>query len=258
MLIARSATAATRLLLVVALAVMALLLASVADVAGDVSSSSRPSAAAPAGSVETGSGHGVRAEAVTAKRRAKKVRKTRKRAAAVATSAGAARWRGATLTYYDGLPSQWAWSLRAAVAQWNASGVGITLQPVDDPAAAQVRVGYGDIGGSSGLATVGPTTGAFVKLSDRYRSAVADQYDRVEVMGVLTHELGHVLGLEHVTTGCALMGPVMDIVGCGIYDMARPDDYRCDVIGDAALAQAVRLYGGAARARGTDTCTVGA
>jgi len=255
--LARSSAAATRLLLVVALAVLALLLAPVAEVAGDAAAtSSRAGSAA-----QVGAG-GDRVEAVSAQRRAKKARKAQKVRKARATVAAAASrtpaWTTATLTYYDGLPEEWAWSLRTAVAQWNAAGVGITLRPVSDPVTAQVRVSYGDIGGSSGLATVGATSRAFVKLSDRYRTAIGDEYDRVEVMGVLTHELGHVLGLEHVTTRCALMGPVMDIVGCGIFDVERPEAYRCDVVGQAALEQAARLYGGAPRPLSAGSCTVGA
>lgn len=251
--IARPTTAATRLLLVVALAVLALLLAPVADVAGEATAPSVPGT-----TTQVGAG-GAHVEAVSAQRRAKKVRKVRRaRATASAAATRTPAWSTPTLTYYDGLPEQWDWSLRAAVAQWNASGVGITLKPVADPASAQVRVSYGDIGGSSGLATVGATSGAFVRLSDRYRSALGDEYDRVEVMGVLTHELGHVLGLEHVTTGCALMGPVMDIVGCGIFDLHHPEVYRCDVIGQAALEQAARLYGGAARPAAAGSCAVGA
>lgn len=190
-----------------------------------------------------------------AKKKATKKAKRGKHAHAV-VHAAPVEWAGTTLRYHNALPEQWDWSVQTAVAQWNATGAGPRLVPVSDPAAAQVRISYGDIGASAGLATVGRTAGAYVKLNKRYATEVYDQYSRVEVMAVLTHELGHVYGLDHTTTPCTLMGPTMDIVGCGIYDMAAPDLYRCDVIGAAPAQLMARRYGTTAATPPAGSCAL--
>ena len=121
------------------------------------------------------------------------------------------------------MPAKWNWSLSTAIAKWNGSGGGIKFVRAIRPANAQLTISYGKIGNAAGQATVGRTRHAFVRLSSRYSSADSlDAHNRVEVMMIFAHELGHVLGFQHSTTSCSLMGPVLDVEGCNMIPACRP------------------------------------
>ena len=121
----------------------------------------------------------------------------------------------ATLWYYETLPAKWDWSLSTAVAKWNASGGRIRLARTIYPSKAQVRIGYADIGSAAGMATLGATRNARVYLSSRFSTMNAlNARNRVLIMHVFAHELGHVLGFRHTATECTLMAPVLDVDGC--------------------------------------------
>ena len=157
-------------------------------------------------------------------------------------------WAGRRITYRETLPAKWDWSLSTAIAKWNGSGGGIKFVRAARPAKAQLTISYGNIGGAAGLATVGKTSRAFVRLSSRYGSADAlDAHNRVEVMMVFAHELGHVLGFQHSSAPCSLMGPVLDVEGCDMIPAASPGYYRCRTINAALVTRFVRIYGGRAK-----------
>ncbi|MCW2817636.1 MAG: hypothetical protein JWR42_423, partial [Marmoricola sp.] len=166
-------------------------------------------------------------------------------------------WRGRTLTYSASLPAKWSWSLETAVAKWNASGSRLRLVRATGRTRAQFTIGYGDTGGAAGLATVGRTRRAWVHLSRTYDAVDAlDAWNRVEVMAVLAHEIGHVLGFEHTATSCSLMSPVLDVAGCGMFSPDRPGWYRCRTVDAALAARLVRTYGGRARLAPTSPCLI--
>ncbi len=157
-------------------------------------------------------------------------------------------WAGRRITYRETLPAKWNWSLSTAIAKWNGSGGGIKFVRAIRPANAQVTISYGKIGNAAGLATVGKTRHAFVRLSSRYSSADSlNAHNRVEVMMIFAHELGHVLGFQHSTTSCTLMGPVLDVEGCGMIPAESPGYYKCRTINAALVARFVRIYGGRAK-----------
>lgn len=160
-------------------------------------------------------------------------------------------WASRTILYTESIPSKWDWSLNTAIAKWNAVGADIRFVKTTDPRLAKLHIAYGHIGGAAGLATVGRTRHASVQLSSTYDTVDAlDSYYRVEVMAVLAHELGHVLGFEHTSTKCALMSAVLDVDGCNMVPASSPGYYRCRTIDPVLAARFVKLYGGHARLPG--------
>lgn len=154
-------------------------------------------------------------------------------------------WKGRRVLYTESLPATWDWSLSTALSKWNAAGGGIRFVPTTNVRKARLTISYGDIGGAAGLASVGQARHAWVKLSSTYNGYDAlDAHNRVEVMAVLTHELGHVLGFGHTSARCSLMSPVMDVDGCNMVPAARPGYYQCRTIDTALVARFVRVYGG--------------
>jgi hypothetical protein len=64
----------------------------------------------------------------------------------------------------------------------------------------------------------------------------------------MTHELGHVLGLEHETGICATMNPYGNYRGGTVCGAAPPWVWRCRLLEADDVAGAVSVYGGYVRA----------
>ena len=142
------------------------------------------------------------------------------------------------LYYYETIPSKWDWSLTKAVSKWNASGGGIKLTRTIYRSKAKVKISYGNTGGAAGMATIGSTSGAYVRLSSRYAAVdSADAWRRIAVMAIFTHELGHVLGYGHTTATCSLMRAVLDISACHLPPTSPPGYHKCRTIDARSRAQ---------------------
>ena len=170
-----------------------------------------------------------------------------------AASAGRSRrasfaWRGHAIRYTESIPSKWDWSLSTAIAKWNTSGGGIRFVRAAKPRKARLTISYGNIGGAAGMASVGKSRHAFVRLSSAYSSMDAtNARNRVQVVGIFAHELGHVLGFEHTSARCSLMSPVLDVDGCQVLPATMPGYYKCRTIDSPLLTRFVQIYGGHAR-----------
>jgi hypothetical protein len=157
-------------------------------------------------------------------------------------------WPGRRIYFRETIPAKWDWSLSRALQKWNQAGGGIRLVRTTSRKKARLTISYGNIGAAAGMATIGRTRHAWVRLSRTYASA--DPYDtrnRIEVMAIFAHELGHVLGFGHTRAPCSLMGPVLDVVGCGMVPAERPGYYACRTLDAALVRRFVRIYGGRAR-----------
>ncbi len=167
------------------------------------------------------------------------------------------KWNVRTLWYYETLPPKWDWSLSTAVAKWNASGGRIRLARTTLPRKAQVRISYGKIGSAAGQATVGATRNAYVRLSSRFSSMDAvNARNRVTIMNVFAHELGHVLGFQHVAARCSLMAPVINVGACNVLPPSSPGYYKCRTIDTTLVQRFIRMYGGRARYPSTAWCLI--
>ena len=111
-----------------------------------------------------------------------------------------------------------------------------------------MRISYGNTNGAAGKATVGSGPGAFVRLSSKYAAVDSnDAWNRIAVMAIFTHELGHVLGYGHTTTPCSLMRAVLDISACHLPSTSPAGYHKCRTIDTALVRRFVKTYGGRAR-----------
>ena len=164
-----------------------------------------------------------------------------------ARTSGVRKWKQGRLYYYETIPAKWDWSLSKAVSKWNASGGRIKLLRTTSRSRAKVRISYGNIGAASGKATVGAGPGAFVRLSSRYAAVDPnDAWNRIEVMAIFTHELGHVLGYGHTTAPCSLMRAVLDISACHLPSSSPAGYHKCRTIDAALVRRFIKTYGGRA------------
>ena len=169
------------------------------------------------------------------------------RTAARATAAGFRKWNTTRLYYYESIDTKWDWSLSTAVAKWNTTGGGIKLVRTTDKSRAKLLISYGQTYGSDGYATIGATTHPWVHLNPGYRTTKATAAERALLVDIFAHELGHVLGFDHVSASCALMTPVIDITGCGIWLPSSAGYYKCQIIDTALVRRFVSIYGGTAK-----------
>ncbi len=167
------------------------------------------------------------------------------------------KWGVRTLWYYKTLPAKWDWSLSTAVAKWNASGARIRLARTTVPRKAQLRIGYARTGAAAAKSTVGRVRNAYVHLSSRYAAVDGvNARNRVTVMNVLAHELGHVYGFQHTAGTCTLMAASVNITGCNILPAAQPGFYKCRTLDYALVQRFVRAYGGRARYPSARWCLI--
>ncbi len=156
---------------------------------------------------------------------------------------GGATWSGrpATISYWNG--TAYAVQVRAAAAAWNRSGARVRFVRASR-ARARVRIVYDNDSVFPGLGAHGFASIGFQSVN---RVTLGRGTKGFAVMtGVIAHELGHILGLDHEDRRCATMNSVLwqhcrEATTCSLL---QADDVR------GALAR----YGGRARSRPGELC----
>jgi hypothetical protein len=183
----------------------------------------------------------------------------------LASSADAAprKWPKGRITYVD--KSFDPDAVKAAVRAWNTSGLNVKFVKVSSTRKARLVIkntkrvpagcgtGYGTLGypGPGRKATVSILHGSD---ADGQKCAWPGQ------TLVVAHELGHVLGLEHNTSGCSLMntshtnGVAPSLCVGDDIDEVKPGRWRCRLIEKVDLKRAKRIYGGKPRLAETEWC----
>ncbi len=148
--------------------------------------------------------------------------------------------RPAKITYWNGTGYQG--QVRQAVAAWNASGARVRFVAASKRR-AKLRIVYderrsSDYGLAHGAASVG--------YQPRNRITLGRGARGVGVVGVIAHELGHVIGLVHDDRRCATMNAAA-WSRCG-----QPPN--CSILQPDDVRGAIARYGGRPRPRASELC----
>jgi hypothetical protein len=159
------------------------------------------------------------------------------------------RWPSAIITYYNEVPA-YSWAVDTAAHAWNTSGARVQFVKTSRRN-AKVLIGIRWFK-NAGDANVQRVNGRFVAAQVGLRSG----QDRYTMALVVTHELGHVLGLDHEDRVCATMNSYLVNRGPEHCPAATEGKWICRLLRTDDVRGAVSLYGGSVRPiRGPEFCT---
>jgi hypothetical protein len=175
-------------------------------------------------------------------------------------------WPGRKITYVDDTLDSDA--VKRAVRVWNTSGIKMRFKKISSKRKADLVIRNSrkvPSGCGTGVATLGFTgrRQAFVRIlhgTDADGQSCAWPGQTL----VLTHELGHVLGLQHDDSRCSVMNTYhVNGVGpgqCFTPDVAdfdeRPGRWWCGGLAKKDIKRATRLYGGKVQVPTTPWCDI--
>lgn len=172
------------------------------------------------------------------------------RAASASTPLAGLPWKpGSTLKLYSRLPKHYDRSTAEAIRQINTAGARIRMRRVHKQAGANIVMRFGPTTGAGGLATLGrmPSGPSTIFIASWWDKFYGKQGPYVAAF-LITHEIGHVLGLNHPRKSSKLCTVMLgrfetlcrqpDLVeGTWVCSILQPSDHR-------AL---VKRYGGRAK-----------
>ena len=156
------------------------------------------------------------------------------------------KWPGGKITYYNSI-KQYDPAVKAAVKAWNTSGAKVKFKRVSKKK-ARVRIRYMRNSSCRGLARI-PSTKRTRRATVYLPAPTASEFcrDQATMTIVAAHELGHVLGLDHESRGCATLNPTGNRAGgalCAEVGGTPPWLWRCRVLEPDDVRGAIKIYGG--------------
>lgn len=152
---------------------------------------------------------------------------------------GGQKWPSGKIKVYDATPKSMRWSINWAIKHLNQVGARVTITKVSKRSRADVVISRKKkLPTCSGMATLGRAPGHdFVWVRDCRGYPFAEYM----LVGIVVHELGHNLGLQHARGDkCAVMTAVLT-QECMIDEDKR--EWRCAPVTSADLKALVRRYG---------------
>lgn len=159
------------------------------------------------------------------------------------------KWPGGKITYYNGV-KEYDPAVKAAVKAWNGSGAKVKFKRVSKKK-ARVRIRYMRDSSCRGLARL-PRAKRTTRATVYLPAPGAPEFcrDLATITIVAAHELGHVLGLDHESRGCATLNPTGNRGGgsqCAEVGGTPPWLWRCRILEPDDVRGAVKIYGGKAK-----------
>ena len=166
-------------------------------------------------------------------------------------------WPRGRVTYVD--RTRYPEAVRLAVRAWNSSGVRLRFVKAKRARNAQLVIEHEQgMPCAFGVASVGYAPRAYARVGGRDQDG--DPCPWPEVALKTAHELGHVLGLNHIREStCATMNPTttngVAPTGClAPDDEAKPGRWWCRMVARPDIRRAKRLYGGRVLERSPEWC----
>ena len=161
------------------------------------------------------------------------------------------RWPSKTILYYDGTGKAYSKNVAAAAAAWNKSGQKARWKKTSKSRArVQIRVSKNIP--SAGLATYYGGQRGLIQIQPGMKGLRDSKAEGDWIATtIMTHEMGHIMGLDHETKKCAVMQPA---IGIGCPNPKDPWQYRCRVLEPDDVRGGVALFGGKIGKVGPEFC----
>jgi hypothetical protein len=161
------------------------------------------------------------------------------------------RWPSRTITYYDSTGKAYGKNVAAAAAAWNKSGTKARWKKAPR-SRARVLIRVNKKIPSAGLATYFGGQRGVIDIQPGMKKMRQSKAEGEWVATtIMTHEMGHIMGLDHETRKCAVMQPA---VGIGCPGPKDPWQFRCRVLEPDDVKGGVVLFGGKVGKVGPEFC----